>query len=132
MIRIATVLVASIFIMGICLPAGAQAQNRVLLGERHVTDRSERDTINVGKGKGTFTGLQVKAKGAPVEFKRVVVHFENGSEQIFEKNRILKKGDASRVIDLEGGDRFIDKVVFHYEARTKGWKGADMKLWGIR
>ena len=108
------------------------SHHRVLLGERHVNDLSERDTIRVGADEGRFKGLQVKATGAAIEFKRVVVHFENGSEQVFEKNRVLARGDQSRTIDLNGGPRYIEKVVFHYEARSKGWKGAELKLFGIR
>ena len=127
----------SIFLTAVILATAgvstdAQAQNRVLLGERHVSDRSERDTINVGTKRGKFSAVQLKVTGSPVEFKRVVVHFENGSEQVFEKNRLLGKGDKSRNIDLEGGARFIDKIVFHYEARSRGWKGADIKVWGKR
>ena len=97
------------------------SNHRVLLGERHVTDLSERDTIKVGADEGRFRGLQVKATGAAIEFKRVVVHFENGGEQVFEKNRVLGRGDQSRTIDLDGGPRYIEKVVFHYEARSRGW-----------
>lgn len=111
---------------------GATAAGQVLLGERHVSDLTERDTIQVGGERGKFKGLQVKATGAAIEFKRVVVHFENGDEQVFEKNRVLGKGDKSRTIDLKGGPRYIEKVVFHYEARSKGWKGADLKLYGVR
>jgi len=110
----------------------ACAAGRVLLGEKHVSDRSEVDTIQVGKHHGAFTGLQVRATGSAVEFKRVVIHFKNGSKQVEEKNRILRKGDSSGVFDLNGGARFIDKVVFHYEARSRGWKGASIKLWGVR
>jgi len=110
----------------------ARAQNQVLLGERHVSDRSERDTINVGRRRGKFIGFRVKAEGAPIEFKRITVHFENGSKQTFEKNRILGRGDKSRKIDFDGGARYVDRVVFFYEARTVGWKGADVKLFGVR
>lgn len=110
----------------------AFADGQVLLGERHVTDLTERDTIKVGGDRGKFKGLKVKATGAAIEFKRVVVHFENGEEQVFEKNRVLAKGNKSRTIDLAGGPRFIEKVVFHYEARSKGWKGAELKLFGVR
>ncbi len=110
----------------------AIADGQVLLGERHVTDLTERDTIKVGAKRGKFTGLKVKATGAAVEFKRVVVHFENGEEQVFEKNRVLARGNKSRTIDLNGGPRFIEKVVFHYEARSRGWKGAQLKLFGVR
>ena len=130
--RLMISLVLVMAIVGFVTPDSARAQNQVLLGERHVTDLSERDAIEVGANRGAFTGLRVKASGASIEFKRVVVHFENGAEQVFEKNRLLRKGDRSRVIDLEGGARLIDKVVFHYEARSKGWKGAELKLFGVR
>ena len=126
------VLLTALSIAGIGLTFDAEAQNRVLLGERHVSDRTERDTISVGKSRGAFRSVQFKASGARIEFKRVVIHFENGSEQVFEKNRVLGKGDVTRKIDLEGGARLIDKIVFHYEARTLGWKGADIKVWGLR
>ena len=118
--------------MAVMVADEVRAEGKVLLGERHVTDRTEKDTIQVGKKKGSFNGLQIRAKGSSVEFKRVVVHFENGSEQVFEKNRVLGKGSQSRVINLAGDDRFIDKVVFTYEARSKGWKGAEIKLFGVR
>ncbi|MFT5138511.1 MAG: hypothetical protein ACI9H8_000305 [Lysobacterales bacterium] len=130
--RLAIILITSLVLAGVGVSFDAQAQNRELLGERHVSDRTETDTISVGKSRGAFKSIQFKATGARIEFKRVVVHFENGSEQVFEKNRVLGKGDTSRKIDLEGGARFIDKIVFYYEARTVGWKGADIKVWGIR
>ena len=110
----------------------AVAADRVLLGERHVNDAGEKDTIEVGGDLGVFRGLQVQVTGSAVEFKRIVIEFENGQEQVFEKNRVLGKGEQSRVIDLNGGPRKIDKVVFQYEARSRGWKGANLKLYGVR
>ncbi len=119
-------------VTGLTLAINAEANNQVLLGEKQVRDLTERDTIQVGTSRGSFTGLRFKATGSAIEFKRIVIHFENGSEQVIEKNRVLGKGDKSRVINLEGGSRFIDKVVFYYEARSKGWKGAELKLFGVR
>ena len=130
--RLSTILISVLLLTGLGVSTATQAGDQVLLGERHVTDRSEKDTINVGKKRGALTGLRVKVKGSAVEFKRVVVHFENGSKQVIEKNRVIGKGDKSRVIDLDGESRFVDKVVFTYEARSRGWKGAQMKLFGIR
>ena len=127
-----TLLVSLLTLIAAGAAGTALADQRVLLGERHVSDRSERDTIRVGADRGPFRGVQVRIFGSPVEFKRVVIHFENGGEQVFETNRILRRGGVSRVIDLEGGKRFIEKVVFHYEARSRGWKGAELRLFGIR
>lgn len=117
---------------GVVVADTVYAAERVNLGARHVNDRTERDTIRVGAHRGKFTALQFKVTGSAVEFKRVVVHFENGSDQVFEKNRLLGKGERTRRIDLQGGARKIDKVVFHYEARSAGWKGAELTLFGIR
>jgi hypothetical protein len=130
--RLTILLLAALVSMGSFVATQAFAQAGILLGERHVSDASERDTIHVGVKEGKFSGFRIKVTGAPVEFKRIVVHFENGSEQVFEKNRVKGKGSKSRVIDLDGGARFIDKVVFHYEARSRGWKGAEMKFFGVR
>jgi hypothetical protein len=127
MVLLITALVTVVFLA----PGTALAQRGTLLGERHVNDRTETDTIQVGKEKGSFTGFRIRATGAPVEFKRIVIHFENGSEQVFERNRLVRKGDGTRVIDLAGGARFIDRVVFVYEARSRGWRGAHVKLFGV-
>ncbi|NNE06101.1 MAG: hypothetical protein HKO64_06785 [Xanthomonadales bacterium] len=130
--RLVIIFLASLVGFSSFVSGDAWAQTQVLLGERHVSDRSERDTINVGMKRGKFTGFRVKAEGAPIEFKRITVHFENGSKQTFEKNRILGRGDKSRKIDFDGGRRYVDRVVFFYEARTLGWKGAEVKLFGVR
>lgn len=128
LILLVSVLISAWFLV----PEAAWAQRGTLLGERHVSDRTERDTIQVGKDEGAFTGLRFRVNGAPVEFKRIVIHFENGTEQVFEKNRLLRKADGTRVIDLDGGARLIDNVVFYYEARSKGWRGAQVKMFGVR
>jgi hypothetical protein len=126
------ILLSTLMLTGFGLVESAWAQKQILLGERHVSDLTDKDTIQVGKDRGAFTGFRVKATGSAVEFKHVVIHFENGSEQVFAKNRLLGKGETSRKIDLRGGARYVDKVVFYYEARSKGWKGADIKLFGVR
>ena len=126
------VLLTTVLISAFLLtPEVAWAQRGILLGERHVNDRTESDTIQVGKDKGAFTGLRIRASGAPVEFKRIVIHFENGSEQVFERKHLLRKGDGTRVIGLNGGARLIEKVIFIYEARSRGWRGAHVKLFGV-
>ncbi|MDX1460628.1 MAG: hypothetical protein R3348_06175 [Xanthomonadales bacterium] len=130
--RIVVIVLSALLGAGLAVSGDAHAQGQVLLGERHVRDITDRDTIHVGADRGRFTGFRVQAKGAPIEFKRIVVHFENGQEQVFERNRILGRGDKSRKIDFDGGARFIDKIVFYYEARTRGWKGAEVKVFGVR
>ena len=129
-VKISQILLSGILLLG--LPAISYAANKVFLGSRVVSDRAEYDTIKVGADEGRFSAIQLKAKGARVEFKRVVVHFANGGEQRFEKNVILKPGHWSRRIDLKGDDRVISKVVFYYETRSAGFERAVVELRGVR
>ena len=86
----------------------------------------------MGRSLGLFTGLRVDVSKSAVEFKRVVVYFVNGDRQVFERNRVVRRGQLSGVIDLAGGPRFIDRIVMHYEARSPGWKGAEVRVFGVR
>jgi len=131
--NILTGLITSITLAaGLAAPQMAWTQLGVFLGEKHLSDRGERDTFRIGQRRGAFTGLRVEVSGSAVQFKRVVVRFENGSEQVFSKDHLLFRGTGSGIIDLRGGPRQIDKVVFYYEARSPGWKGAEVRLYGIK
>ncbi len=102
------------------------------LGERVVNDRAETDTIHVGNDEGRFRRLKLGVDDAPVEIKRVVVHFANGETQVAERNVLVGENRTSPTLDLKGGRRFIDKVVFLYEARSRGWERATVRLYGGR
>ena len=112
--------------------SSAQASNRTFLGERNVSDRAEYDVFKIGPGQGTFNALQVKAQGAPVEIKRIKIYFTNGTIQTIEKNFLLGRNNWSSVANLTGNNRLVNKVVFYYEARSPGWKSAELKLFGLR
>jgi len=111
----------------------AAAQQWVDLGDREVKDRSEQDTWHVGKGKGEFNKLKLKVIDRPVRFYRARVTFENGRTQEIEIRNVIKAGGESRAIDLEGRDRFIDKVDIWYEAQTvRQGVRSHVVLFGIR
>ena len=113
--------------------AAATAQQWVDLGYREVKDRSEQDTWHVGKAKGEFNRLKLKVIDRPVRFYRARVTFDNGRTQEFEIRNVIKAGGESRAVDLDGRDRFIDKVDIWYEAQTVGkGKRSHVVLFGIR
>jgi hypothetical protein len=91
-----------------------------VLGERVVNDRLERDTIAVGTHKGTFTAVKLMVLRRPVHFLDVKIFFANGDVQDVELRRVIPAGGESRVIDLVGGNRQIQRVEFWYEAETIG------------
>ena len=106
------------------------AQRFEKLGEKKVNFKSDKDQIS-GWKDGIYKSLRIKVTGGTVNMQKMVVHFRNGEEQEFPLKQTFADGDESRVIDLPGKRRFIDKVVFWYEATasSEGNKPV-VELWG--
>ncbi len=113
--------------------AGHKANRWTSLGELHVTDRVDRDSLRIGGKQGTFDSIRLKIKGHAVQFHSLEIHFENDAVQKVSLRSVIKAGKTSRVIDLEGGQRAIEKIVFVYDAQTlRPGKGARVHVYGRR
>ncbi len=113
--------------------ARSNANRWTSLGELHVKDRVDRDTLRLKSAKGTFDSIRLKVKGHAVQFHSLTIHFENGTEQEVALRSVIRAGKFSRVIDLTGGQRQLKKIVFVYDAQTRRrGKGAKIKVYGRR
>ncbi len=110
----------------------ANAQRWEKLGDRKVNFKSDRDQIS-GWREGFFGALKLKVSGGTINMEKMVVHFRNGEEHEVPLKQSFSDGGESRVIDIPGKRRLIDKVVFWYEAKsaTEGNKPV-VELWGRR
>ena len=103
------------------------------LGSREVKDRAEQDTWHVGGGQGQFRKIKITVQYKAVRFYKLQVKFENGVTQDIELRNVIRAGGETRVIDLTGTDRKIDKVDVWYEAQTvKRGVRSQVTLYGIR
>lgn len=102
------------------------------LGERRVSRHNERDTILVTAFKGKYDKIALKVEDAPVHINRMTVFFGNGKRQDFFLNRRFERGQRSRIYDLIGGDRIVNKVEFSYKTAwgAKPYKFGTVKLYG--
>jgi len=115
--------------LAIAAPAVAQ-RNWSLLGQRHVNDQAERDVIRV-EGARRFSQIRICVADRAVQFYNVDVRFRNGGNQDIRLRSIIGADSCSGAINLRGGaGRDIDQVVFTYEARTLGRRGARVRLYG--
>ena len=107
----------------------ATAQRFEKLGERKVKFKSDKDVIS-GRWDGWYEALKIKVRGGSLNMEKMVVHFRNGqTEEIPLKNNFTDGGE-SRVIDLPGARRLIEKVVFWYEATSSDGNKPTVELWG--
>ena len=100
------------------------------LGQRKVNFNADKDEIGVGRFEGFFDALRLKVKKGPINMHKMVVHFHNGETKEIELRDNFTAGSESRVIDLPGNRRIIDKVVFWYDTKDFANSKAIVELWG--
>lgn len=110
----------------------ASAEKWVFLGQRHVTDRAEKDSIEVTASEGTFDAIRIGVKRSAVRFVRVTVVYGTGTSDDLELRDVIPAGGHSRVLDLRGANRVIRRIDFVYEAKSLGRRGAIVEVSGRR
>ncbi len=108
------------------------AREWVLLGTRAVNDRADHDVIMVTVARGDFKSVKLTVQRAAVDFHRVVVHYGNGTKQELELRNTIPAGGETRIIDLTGTERIINRVEFWYDAKTIRGRRAVVRLFGLR
>ena len=101
------------------------------LGQRLVNRTIDHDVIMVTKMEGSFSKLKIKVHRSGINMDKMVVHYGNSESQNIEIRENILKGGESRVIDLTGNKRVINRVEFWYD--TKGGAMNDkalVELWG--
>lgn len=111
----------------------ASAQGWENLGSKEVKDRSEQDTWHIGAGKGEFRSLKISVQHRAVRFYRLQVTYGLGEKQEFEIRSLIRAGGSTRNLDLNGKDRYINKVDVRYEAATvRRWARSQVTLHGLK
>jgi hypothetical protein len=107
------------------------AEKRVFLGERVVTNKAEKDVFEVTHNDW-YRKIQFETRRAGVEIIDLKVHYEGGGVEDIAVKSFVDPGSWSREIDLNGGQRRIEKVVFTYKASPKGKRKATLRRYGLR
>lgn len=102
-----------------------------LLGTRTVNMGADHDEIMVTAKDGVFTKVKLKIKKAPIFLKNINIIFRNGENKNVVFNKNFPAGSETRVIDLPGNKRIINKVKLNYTTKNKSKNGrAIVALWG--
>lgn len=113
-------------------PAGApvSAARWEMLGVRKIDHRLDRDEILVTRAEGVFSALKLRIKRSPINMHKIVIHYGNGDVQEIEIRSLFRAGSESRVIDLPGNRRTIQKVVLWYDTKNLAVGKGLVELWG--
>lgn len=112
-------------------PAMAALPLWQLLGTRTVSFLVDRDTLFVGRQRGAFRRIRLNVRGGGLEIFDLRVFFANGSFQDIAVRRFIPPGGQTRVIDLNGDARFIDRIRVTYRRPTI-FIQTRVEFWGRR
>jgi hypothetical protein len=102
----------------------------VKLGERTVDGRTDRDTIHVGRYEGRFSKLTIAVEDNDLEMLDFTVTFTNGERFRPRLRHYFREGSSTRVIDLPGHTRTIQRIDMTYRNVRRG--RAVVEVWGFQ
>lgn len=102
------------------------------IGETIVNFEKDRDEILV-IGADRFASLQFKVTEAPIDLQDMEVYYESGDKQVVKINESIKSPGESRIINLNGGERTIKKIVFVYKTLpNRKDNKSHVEIWGLK
>lgn len=102
----------------------------VFLGSKTVDFGLDRDVVQVGYRDGSFKKIKIVVRGGGLNMYRCIVHFENGSKEEIDFRDNFSKNSATRIIDLPGNHRFIDRIVFVYDSKNNQTRKSKVLVFG--
>jgi hypothetical protein len=102
------------------------------IAETTVDFKKDRDEVVV-MGADRFASIQFKVEDAPIDLISLEVYYETGDKQDIAVHSPIKVHGVSRVIDLNGGERNLKKIVFVYKTMTNNKdEKAHVEIWGMK
>ena len=105
-------------------------KNWKYLGNQRVNFGLDKDVIRVPAGSGVFAKLKLNVSHGSLHMHRMVVVYGNGSRQEMKIKHHFNRGSSSRIIDLKGNKRVINKVIFWYDSKNRSRRKAVIHLYG--
>ena len=102
------------------------------IGETTVDFKKDTDEITIIIAD-RFASIKFKVEDAPIDLVSLTVYYESGDHQHIKINMPIKAPGESRVINLNGGERSVKKIVFVYRTlpNRKDVK-AHVAIWGMK
>lgn len=107
---------------------GRPSRRWSMVGEAQARRSVDRDVVRVNADRA-YSAIRLRVLHAPVEFLDVQIHFRNGGSRKIEVRQLIERGGATRIIDLPGERRFIDRVVFWYKTPALARERATVQVW---
>jgi hypothetical protein len=102
----------------------------VQIGMLKVDYGLDHDVLPITYRQGHFEAVKIVVKGGALNMHKCMIYFEKGGQQDVPLRHNFAKGSESRVIDLKGNKRFIERIEFWYDTKNSADRKALIVVWG--
>lgn len=106
-------------------------ENWHFIGDKWAAFGPDRDVLRVG-GNDAYRQIKIRVTNGPLRIEDMDIYFENGEKMNVVLKNIFRAGQESRVIDLPGGIRKLDRIEFLYSTIGRARGRARVAVWGHR
>jgi hypothetical protein len=114
------------------LTSSTSATEWQFLGAKTVNYGLDRDVITVGLTEDGYKRLKVVVRGGGLNMHKMEVVYGNGTKDLIPLRYHFRKRSESKIIDLEGSERIIQKIVFWYDTKNIAHRRARVVVYGGR
>ena len=100
------------------------------LGDKNVGFGVDNDVLHFGNWSDDVRQIKLKVTDGPLKMYSMIIHFDNGATQDVSMRFKFAQGSESRVIDLDGGLRHLNKITFRYETKGFARGRSRVAVWG--
>jgi len=94
--------------------------------------KADRDEVTV-LGADHYKSMKLKATDMDLEIMDVQVIYENEQKQDVQVRKLIKVGEETREIDLDGKERAIKKIIIMYKTVPNAEHDkAHLEIWGLK
>lgn len=102
------------------------------IGETNVDFKKETDEIVILVAN-RFAAIQIKVQDAPINLISAEAYYESGDKQDLKIMGSIKAAGESDVINLNGGERTLKKIILVYKTIPNYKdKNAHVEIWGLK
>ena len=102
------------------------------IGKTTVNFKKEKEEILI-MGSNRFASIKFKVLDAPIDLISLEVYYASGDKQDISINTPIKGPGESRIIDLNGGERTLQKIIFVYRTLPNHKDiRAHIEIWGLK
>ena len=102
------------------------------LGTLRAARMGDHDELKIAEPHAAYTKIKLKVTDAPLNLKRILIHYDDGQAQSIDSRYEIKNGGESNTIDLMAGTHKLKSIELWYDTQGLIKGKAHVTVYGMK